>query len=76
MLNTFKSVGATLIVYFWTLAETMLERRKQLFFKDGEVNREGLIEFYKDLRKYPDLSDSDAAILAATKYELSCNRKG
>ena len=48
----------------------MLAKKRKLFFKDGEVNKEGLVEFYKDLRKYPDLSDSDAAILAATKYGI------
>jgi len=57
------------LLKFSVVAETMLKRRKLLFLKDGEVNREGLIEFYKDLRRYPDLSDSDAAILAATKYD-------
>lgn len=45
----------------------MLEKEKKLFTQDGEVDRDALIEFYKDLRKFPHLSDSDAAILAATK---------
>jgi hypothetical protein len=56
---------------FAFVAETMLAQKKKLFYKDGQVNKEGLVEFYKDLRRYPDLSDSDAAILAATKYESS-----
>ena len=42
--------------------------KKKLFHEDGNLNKEGLIEFYKELRKYPDLSDQDAATLAATKY--------
>lgn len=46
----------------------MLEKQKKLFTADGEVNKEALIEFYKELRKFPHLNDSDAAILAATKY--------
>jgi len=54
-------------IFFRTLAETMLSKKRKLFLKDGELNKESLVEFYKDLRKYPDLSDSDAAILAATK---------
>jgi len=45
----------------------MLARQKKLFTETGEVNKEGLIEFYKELRKFPDISDSDAAVLAATK---------
>ncbi|XP_021948332.1 sodium/calcium exchanger 1 isoform X3 [Folsomia candida] len=48
-------------------SETMLEKQKKLFTAHGEVNKEALIEFYKELRKYPDISDSDAAVLAATK---------
>ncbi|CAG7732673.1 unnamed protein product [Allacma fusca] len=46
--------------------EQMLAHKK-LFNEDGTLNKEGLIEFYKELRKYPDLTDADAATLAATK---------
>jgi len=54
----------------------MLEKhRKHLFTEGGEVNKEALVEFYKELRKFPDLSDSDAAILAATKWVVYCNLK-
>jgi hypothetical protein len=52
------------------LAETMLEKQKKLFNEHGEVNKEALVEFYKELRKFPDISDSDAAVLAATKYKI------
>lgn len=45
----------------------MLQRGKKLFLKNGEINREGLVEFYKDLKRCSDLSDSDAAVLAATR---------
>lgn len=41
-----------------------LERR---FFKDGKVDKEGLIAFVKELKKYPGVSDEDAAVLAASK---------
>lgn len=52
---------------FFISAETMLEKQKKLFTPHGEVDKQALIEFYKELRKYPDISDSDAAVLAATK---------
>lgn len=45
----------------------MLEKQKKLFSPEGEVNKDALIDFYKELRKFPHLNDSDAAVLAATK---------
>jgi len=47
----------------------MLKKQEKLFTKNGEVNKEGLIEFYKELKQFPGISDSDAAVLAATKYK-------
>ncbi|CAG7711701.1 unnamed protein product [Allacma fusca] len=44
----------------------MLAGRK-LVNADGTLNKGRLIELYKELRKYPDLSDTDAAALVATK---------
>ncbi|ODM88768.1 Sodium/calcium exchanger 1 [Orchesella cincta] len=47
--------------------ESMLDKQKKLFTAEGDVDKEALIEFYKELRKFPHLNDTDAAILAATK---------
>lgn len=41
--------------------------RPMLFTKDGQVNKDGLVAFYRSLRKYSKLSDHEAAVLAATK---------
>jgi len=46
----------------------MLDKQKKLFTAEGDVDKTALIEFYKELRKFPHLNDTDAAILAATKY--------
>lgn len=43
----------------------LLERQ---FFKDGKLNKENLVAFVKEVKKYPGLSDEDAALLAASKY--------
>lgn len=37
------------------------------FFRDGRLDRDGLVEFIKEVKKYPGLTDEDAAVLAATK---------
>ncbi|KAB7507979.1 Sodium/calcium exchanger 2 [Armadillidium nasatum] len=41
--------------------------RGRQFFKDGRLDRDGLVEFIKEVKKYPGLTDEDAAVLAATK---------
>lgn len=37
------------------------------YFKDGRMDRDGLVRFIKECKKYPGLTDEDAAALAATK---------
>ena len=37
------------------------------FFENGRLDRNGLVEFIKEVKKYPGLTDEDAAVLAATK---------
>lgn len=37
------------------------------FFPNGELNRENLLEFIREIRKHPGLTDEDAACLAAAK---------
>lgn len=40
--------------------------RKQ-FFPNGELNRENLLQFIREIRKHPGLTDEDAACLAAAR---------
>lgn len=37
------------------------------FFRDGRLDRDGLVRFIKEVRRYPGLTDEDAAVLAASK---------
>jgi hypothetical protein len=37
------------------------------FFKDGVLRKDALVAFVKEVKKYPGLSDEDAALLAAQK---------
>lgn len=37
------------------------------FFKDGILKKDALVAFVKEVKKYPGLSDEDAALLAAQK---------
>merc|ERR550532_2903669 len=46
-------------------AEEML--RTQDYFKHGKLDKDGLVNFIKDVKKNTKLSDEDAAILAASK---------
>merc|ERR550532_920361 len=46
-------------------AEEML--RTQDYFKNGQLDKDGLVKFIKDVKKNTKLSDEDAAILAASK---------
>lgn len=38
------------------------------YFRDGRLDREGLVRFIKEVKKYPGLTDEDAAALAASKW--------
>ena len=46
-------------------AEEML--RTKDYFKNGQLDKEGLVKFIKDIKKNTKLSDEDAAVLAASK---------
>lgn len=37
------------------------------FFREGKLDRENLVKFVKEVKKYPGLTDEDAAVLAAAK---------
>jgi len=37
------------------------------FFKNGVLEKDALVAFVKEVKKYPGLSDEDAALLAAQK---------
>lgn len=37
------------------------------FFKDGVLKKDALVAFVKEVKKYPGLSEEDAALLAAQK---------
>lgn len=45
--------------------EEMLATRD--YFKNGQLDKEGLVKFIKDIKKNTKLSDEDAAVLAASK---------
>lgn len=38
------------------------------FFKDGKLDKDNLVAFVREVKKFPGLSDEDAALLAASKY--------
>ena len=38
------------------------------YFRNGQLDKEGLVNFIKDIKKNTKLSDEDAAILAASKW--------
>ena len=50
---------------FSILAEEMLHAKD--YFKHGKLDKDGLVNFIKDVKKNTKLSDEDAAILAASK---------
>ena len=52
-----------LILYF--VAEEMLQTKD--YFRNGQLDKEGLVNFIKDVKKNTKLSDEDAAVLAASK---------
>lgn len=41
--------------------------RERQYFRDGHLDREGLVAFIKEVKNYPGLTDEDAAVLAASK---------
>nr|XP_045601210.1 sodium/calcium exchanger 2-like isoform X3 [Procambarus clarkii] len=46
-------------------ADKLLKERQ--YFKDGHLDRDGLVAFIKEVKNYPGLTDEDAAVLAASK---------
>ena len=42
--------------------------RTKDYFKNGQLDKEGLVKFIKDVKKNTKLSDEDAAVLAASKF--------
>ena len=46
-------------------AEEMLQTKD--YFKNGQLDKDGLVKFIKDVKKNTKLSDEDAAVLAASK---------
>merc|ERR1712088_598577 len=45
--------------------EEMLQTKD--YFRNGQLDKEGLVNFIKDVKKNTKLSDEDAAVLAASK---------
>ncbi|XP_068208798.1 sodium/calcium exchanger Calx-like isoform X3 [Palaemon carinicauda] len=41
--------------------------RDRQYFRDGRLDRDGLVAFIKEVKNYPGLTDEDAAVLAASK---------
>ncbi|XP_042863418.1 sodium/calcium exchanger 2-like isoform X4 [Penaeus japonicus] len=41
--------------------------REKQYFRDGRLDRDGLVAFIKEVKNYPGLTDEDAAVLAASK---------
>ena len=37
------------------------------YFRNGQLDKDGLVNFIKDVKKNTKLSDEDAAVLAASK---------
>ncbi|XP_069978555.1 sodium/calcium exchanger Calx isoform X7 [Penaeus vannamei] len=51
---------------FQTGETDKLLKEKQ-YFRDGRLDRDGLVAFIKEVKNYPGLTDEDAAVLAASK---------
>ncbi|XP_066905580.1 sodium/calcium exchanger 1 isoform X1 [Halyomorpha halys] len=47
--------------------ETEKELAERNFFKDGKLDKDSLVKFVREVKKYPGLTDEDAAVLAAAK---------
>ncbi|XP_037777233.1 sodium/calcium exchanger 2-like isoform X4 [Penaeus monodon] len=41
--------------------------KEKQYFRDGRLDRDGLVAFIKEVKNYPGLTDEDAAVLAASK---------
>ena len=41
--------------------------KNKTYFRNGELDKDALVNFIKDVKKNTTLSDEDAAILAASK---------
>lgn len=50
---------------FYSPADKFLKERQ--YFRDGRLDRDGLVAFIKEVKNYPGLTDEDAAVLAASK---------
>lgn len=46
-------------------ADKLLKEKQ--YFRDGRLDRDGLVAFIKEVKNYPGLTDEDAAVLAASK---------
>lgn len=60
------------LLSFFSLAEDMLKggggaATKAYFTPGGQLDKDGLVNFIKDVKKNTKLSDEDAAVLAASK---------
>ena len=58
--------GIIKVFYFSISADKFLKDKQ--YFRDGRLDRDGLVAFIKEVKKYPGLTDEDAAVLAASKY--------
>ena len=68
------SVNHKYINYNFSLiisADDML--KDKTYFSNGQLDKDGLVTFIKDIKKNTKLSDEDAAVLAASKSVLVLN---
>ncbi len=60
------------VFFFFSFSKTFPPQDEEMlktkdYFKNGQLDKEGLVNFIKDIKKNTKLSDEDAAILAASK---------
>lgn len=48
--------------------------KEPIIINDGKIDKKNLIKFVKNVKKYPGITDADAAKLAATKMINSTHR--
>ena len=53
-------------------ADDMLKDKS--YFSNGQLDKDGLVSFIKDIKKNTKLSDEDAAVLAASKWVTHWSR--
>lgn len=57
--------------YYYLMNNSLLaeapKNKRTLYDNDGEVDKENLIQFVKDTKKFSNLRDEEIALLAATK---------